>query len=500
MLTSIEPRPGQPKVRCQQALDNPSQRLQSSLLKHLHLRLGRSSLRHKQVLVKLVKLQTNLAKQLCKSSTLVARSYPSSTKLIFRSTKPTIAHGPTGGIPNRGLTGANSPKESVSGGIQSEKAPYGGDRSEKKNSNPSSGKQEVVGLKGQPPRPDCLVERKRNDVSLVSNHFQLYLKPGLVLWHYGIVVDPEIKGPKLAQIIKTALNHGNYKSLRPCIATDFSAVLLSVEKIPYQYMSFEISYQSELETQASGNAKKYRISLDLKGQVDLSNPGLYLGSTETNSNGLPIEQALDIILGHHRKMSDDVSIINKRKAFSINSSRDEYDSYLFERIDVLVALRGYFSSVRLSESSILVNINVSHGAFYTARISLGMVIQWLQHQHSVHRSKISGILRGLRVNSSHIPRVWSIWGYPKDGDGQGYMLHPPRFLTPKAPPSYRPKEVLFFHDESSKGSSTDQAKTLSEEDKEKAKTGKLRPHAGSCSCLGRWLTVAQYFATGTATS
>ena len=256
-------------------------------------------------------------------------------------------------------------------------------------------------------------------------------------------------------------------------------------------------YQTELETQVSENAQQYWISLSPKDPVDLSNRQSYLHPTETSANGLPVEQALDVVLGHHRKLSDDIAIVHKRKAFSINGSlTDAGDRFRFQN-SVLTALRGYFSSVRMSESSVLVNINVSHGAFYTPS-PLVEIIRWLGNLPSVSRSKVPGLLRGLRVKSTHIPRYWSIWGFPRDGDGKGYMLHPPRFKLPDAE-SYTPDQVRFFHEEKPKGSSTDPAQALSEEDKRKAKEGKLRPHDEVCSCRGSWLSVAEYFQRGVLT-
>lgn len=334
-------------------------------------------------------------------------------------------------------------------------------------------------------------------VYLASNYFPLTLRTGLKIWHYDIRVEPEVRGPKLTQIIKTALNHGDYQRLKTHIVTDFSAIMLSVQEIPVEYRNIKVFYQTEFETQASDNAKEYRITLDPKGPVDLSHPKVDPDPTETDSSGLPVEQALDIILGHHRKMSDDVSVIHKRKAFVINPQAEGYDTYHHQQIaPVLTLLRGYFSSVRMSKSSLLVNINVSHGAFYSSSTSLGEVIRWLQNLPSVDQSKISGLLRGLRVKSSHIPRVWSIWGYPRYGDGRGYMLHPPRFRT-RGATSYTPEEVSFFHYEKPQGSSMGQGQVLSEQNKKDAKDGKLGAHDGPCSCPGRWLTVAEYFRLGT---
>lgn len=292
-----------------------------------------------------------------------------------------------------------------------------------------------------------------------------------------------------------ALNTGIYASLKSKMVTDFGATMLSIQEIPQEYQNFKIRYKSELETEPPDNAKEYKITLDPIGIVDLSNPKAYLQHTHMSSSGLPIEQAFDIILGHHRKLSDEIAIVNKRNAFLVSSGAETYDF----RDGFLIALRGYFSSVRMSQSSLLVNVNVTHGAFYKTPKLLSQIIRWLENHSSVDSGKVPGLLRGLRVSSSHILRVWSIWGYPKDGDGKGYMLHPPRFTIPNAT-RYTPEQIYFFHDEKGKDSSTDQAPRLGEKDKENAKAGKLKPHIKHCTCPGRWLTVASYFKDGIVTS
>lgn len=413
---------------------------------------------------------------------------------IFRSTRPVDTPSSAGKPSSQG---SSAPSDQYDASSASKVSP-GAVPSKGTSSASRDGGLDIFRLKGQPPRPNP-DSKALNRVSLASNYFELTRRHGLKLWHYVIIVTPEIKGPKLTQIIKTALNSDIYAGLKSKIVTDFSAIMLSIREIPPECQNFKIRYKSELETEFSENAKEYKITLDPIGLVDLSNPGAYLQHTETDYSGLPIEQAFDIILGHHRKMSDDVVIVHKRKAFSINANANAdangYESCRLDTSSVLTALRGYFSSVRISQSSILVNINVSHGAFYTVPSSLTQVVRYLKDHCGIHASKVPGLLRGLRVSSSHIQRVWSIWGYPKIGDGRGYMLHPPKFTSVNTL-EYTPNQVRFFHSEKPKDSSTTQAQTLNERDKERARDGKLTAHGEHCGCPGKWLTVAEYFAQG----
>ena len=391
----------------------------------------------------------------------------------------------TGQIPRGNSSSFSSSKDTVSTGSRLDSNyPSKGESSEFSDST-----QVIERLKGQPPRPPS---KGMNTICLMSNYFKLTPTRKLMLWHYDIIVKPEVKGSKLAHIIKIALKCNPLKDLKAQIATDFSAVMFSTKEIPEECRNFKLSYFSEIETQASENAKEYQMSLAEIGNVDLSNFNTYISAIENGLNGPPIEQVLDIILGHHRKFSDNIAIINRRKTFMLDPRATGFEKYDFEN-SALVALRGYFSSVRMSQSNFLVNINVSHGVFYGAGRPLVEVIRYLGRQ-GVHQSKISGLLRGLRVSSSHVPSVWSIWGYPRKGDGKGYMLHPPKFTVDAQ--SYTPDQVFFFQEDKPEGSSASKTHTLNESDQEKARLGVLAAHGEHCNCRGEWRSVADYFRRG----
>ena len=456
MLRMVEHRQGQCKLQRQLVLDKHYMLL-TNLPQQIPIRFDKSRVRHTQVLLRLVSLQATLVRELGEFD-YGQLDLISAALIMFCSS-------------NKAVLAGKDPHTESPKGLGSESG---------------NGKQEIVRLKGQPPRP---ASKLINSLLLASNHFEVSLRPKLMLWHYQITVRPEIKGPRLSQVIKLALLSETLQDLTHPVCTDFSAIMLSVAEIPPQCRNFKLQYKSEVETQVSKNAKEITITLDKIGIVDLSNPEAYLRQRDENSNGLPVEQALDIILGHHRKQSNEIAIVNKRKAFSLTSSADR------QNLDaVLVALRGYFSSIRMSQSKILVNINVSHGAFYQTPRRLCDIIDWLRRNRGVNPSKVPGLLRGLRVRSTYIPRLWSFWGYPKSGDGRGYMLHPPIFTVPNAI-SHTPQQIHFFH-ENVEGSSQDRAQNLSDKDRESAKVGRLKAHDASCSCAGNWLTVAEYFKTG----
>lgn len=67
---------------------------------------------------------------------------------------------------------------------------------------------------------------------------------------------------------------------------------------------------------------------------------------------------MNIFLKHYAKSTNNLATLGTSKTFSIGSG---------ESVDLghgLKAIRGFFTSVRAATNRILVNINVSHGAFY----------------------------------------------------------------------------------------------------------------------------------------
>jgi eukaryotic translation initiation factor 2C len=74
-----------------------------------------------------------------------------------------------------------------------------------------------------------------------------------------------------------------------------------------------------------------------------------------------LTQALNIFLNHYAKSSNNLATIGLTKSFSLNQNAAKGD--LGAGLEVI---RGFFSSVRLATCRVLVNINVSHGAFYQA--------------------------------------------------------------------------------------------------------------------------------------
>ena len=324
--------------------------------------------------------------------------------------------------------------------------------------------------------------------SLFANYFNLSISKDLKLYCYSITV-PDLSGKRLSQIINNTIKHTQFDSLRPFIATDFSAFLVSCKELPQYCRKLSVPMATRLNADDLSEGQNYAVSFDLVRKYDCSRLENSLANLADHEN-LAVVQDLDIVLGHHRKSSPDVAAVGKRKAFSLTDSTGR------SRLnDVLEALRGYFCSVRIGgigvfhgtdEISPMVNINVTNSPFWK-QASLLEVYTALKNDSEINITKISALLRGLRVKLSHMGDktvIRTISGFAHANEGHGYMLHPPKVIDTLGP---GPRQVEFYLEGGPR----------KEKDQEGAFQGKVKPHQSNCSCKGRYVSVAKYFEDST---
>ena len=220
--------------------------------------------------------------------------------------------------------------------------------------------------------------------------------------------------------------------------------------------------------------------------------------SQVMENKSPIIQAFNIFLRHHAKLSPTISTIGTAKSFS--ETPDVSSKWNLGA--GLVALRGFFSSVRVATSRILVNVNVTVGTFYDP-IPLDQLILNYASQNRFSHIKVNGFLKRLRVRVVHlpekknkagqlVPRVKTIFGLAtkNDGTGEGTDIPPPRVKDFGA----GPKNVEFFlrdaeppPDEPSSGKKKGGAAKGKKGDKGGSQPG---PASGS---QGQYISVYEYF-------
>ena len=289
------------------------------------------------------------------------------------------------------------------------------------------------------------------EVILFANYFELITAPDLILYRYDVQVAPEAKGRMLAQTVRLLLELPEYMAMRDQIVTDFKSTLICRRRLSDTQAEHQILYRSEGEDDARANAKTYRITVQETGTLTVAQLVAFLTSTSVDlayKDKQPTIQALNIFMGYFSKVSPARATIGSNKSFPLQNA---------EVRDLgagLMAIRGFFSSVRVAASRILVNLNVTHAPFYKPMPLLGLMREYGQANRQ-NLWKTGKFLKKLRVKVVHIPdrknkagrsipRIKTIFGLASPDDGRG-LAHPPRVKQFGA----GAKDVEFFLTESS---------------------------------------------------
>jgi hypothetical protein len=330
---------------------------------------------------------------------------------------------------------------------------------------------------------------KGTGVVLWANYFALTPSPQLVLYRYDLSAQPAATGKKLAQILRLALQSPVLTPLREDLVSDFKSTLISRQKLEDQ--SIEVQYRAEGEDEPRDGAPKYMVRLQFTNVLPVADLIEYLTSTNLSAHygqKLPMIQAFNIFLNQHGKSSGNLTTIGASKTFSLDERAATWDL-----TNCLTAIRGFFASVRAGTARVLVNVNVSHGAFYQAE-PLDEFIVRFGSQRGLF--KLEAFLKRLRVKTTHLKerknkkgqviiKAKTIFGFANKNDGHG-LAHPPRIQGFGA----GPKNVEFWLDAqpSKDGPSSEPSK--------KKKGGKGPQTQGKPSPAGgRYVSVYDFFAT-----
>lgn len=249
----------------------------------------------------------------------------------------------------------------------------------------------------------------------------------------------------MTQIVRLLLETPEILPLKDDVVTDFKSTLISRRKFDDQTIT--IQYRSEGDDEPRTGATQYRVELRFTNVLAVADLTEYLTSTDLSARydeKLSMIQAFNIFLNHYAKSSGHLATISSTKTFALNQRSDTWDLG-----SGLAAVRGFFASARAATARVLVNVNVSHAAFYQE----GPLDQFvLRFGAEKHLFKLEAFLRRLRIRTTHlkervnkkgeiIPRIKTIFGLGNKNDGHG-LAHPPKVRAFGA----GPKDVEFWLD------------------------------------------------------
>ena len=268
-------------------------------------------------------------------------------------------------------------------------------------------------------------------------------------------------GKKAEQVIKLLLDLPDLRQYKNAIFTDFRAILYSRRALPQTLHGLQVQYRAENNAVARPNALTYTVRLIENARLDLSAlVDRYQGGDLTlfQYDRQDLIQALNIFFLHYARTSPDCLSIGGRRSFPGQNSVPEG-----ARWDVgrgVNALRGAFCSVRVVDSSILVNVNICHGAFYNGGPLVTLIDAF--RGNGQHGAELEAFIRRLRVGLTHfrdsngraIPanqNVKTILGFARRNDGMSASDNPPEdYHRPRVTGDFAgPEAVSFWYQEES---------------------------------------------------
>lgn len=375
-----------------------------------------------------------------------------------------------------------------------------------------------------PPRPGY--GTRGEGVTLWANFFELDPPTNLVLHRYAVtVVEPhivngkreekQVVGKKLKQVFRLILECQQLRDYRNDIVTDFKAQLVSRvafgAEVLEAFRPLRIRYRAELEDDARVDAPLLEVSIARVGPLAISELIEYL--TSTNVGGTfdkqPILQALNILLGHYAKQCPNRATVGQR-SFVVDPHPNGVAPSAPDSLGAgLIAVRGFFSSIRVATTRILVNVNVTHAAFYNPTGLAQSMIAFGKGD----KGKLQSFLKRVRVRTTHlkpktneagqiIPVDKTIFALANTDDGtededENKNLHPPQVARFGAGPC----DVKFWvSDAQVRPSNVPRAPPVWKAGKSNGKikgessTMTPKPEASPASNSGgRYISVAEYF-------
>ncbi|KAJ5168119.1 uncharacterized protein N7482_003713 [Penicillium canariense] len=267
---------------------------------------------------------------------------------------------------------------------------------------------------------------KGRAIVLRANFFEMEFKPSVKFYSYRVKISPE-PNPKrhLKEIFANILATPNIAAIGA--ATDGSTELVTLG---------EIGNISPLTVKVDMNGegfKEYSVHLDSYGVIDHQKVVTGLRDAalkELIDREAIVVRALNILMGGHPSKDPGTVTIGKggNKFFWVDDRQQSADLQ-----GGLECLRGFFASVRLSAGRVLLNLNVTHTAFYTPG-PLSRLTEAFEKTFGEDRVLFNRYVRFLRVELTHLnngtkkgksPRVKTIFGLASPRDGRK-DAHPPR--------------------------------------------------------------------------
>ena len=220
-------------------------------------------------------------------------------------------------------------------------------------------------------------------IHLRTNYFAMVIDPDRSIYKYTVSIKAERKkrkgdgmeqeepkpGRKQRQAFSILFEEQEFRALHPGLATDYANSILTSTPLklgPTKSKVFNCIYRDVEDRVARPNATRYSFTITEAGTVPTQELLRYLASTTTDPSDFAgradAVQALNIIVARTPNLDPQVFQSGQNKFYKYPTNEQEY----LDLTGGLIAVRGYYSSVRTATARILLNLNAQTSPFYPA--------------------------------------------------------------------------------------------------------------------------------------
>ena len=220
-------------------------------------------------------------------------------------------------------------------------------------------------------------------IHLRTNYFAMEIDPNKLIYKYTVAIKAERKkrnedgmeqeepkeGRKQRQAFAILFEEPEFRNLHPGLATDYANTILTSTPLklgPTKSKVFSFVYRDVEDRVASPNATRYSFTITEAGTVPTQELLRYLASTTTDPSDFAGKadavQALNIIVARTPNFEPQVFQSGQNKFYRYPTAQQHF----LDLTGGLIAVRGYYSSVRTATARILLNVNAQTSPFYPA--------------------------------------------------------------------------------------------------------------------------------------
>ncbi|KAE9975115.1 hypothetical protein BLS_002750 [Venturia inaequalis] len=272
---------------------------------------------------------------------------------------------------------------------------------------------------GLPRRPAYGAEGKA--IILRTNYFGITLQnTKQVLYRYQLDIEPDagLSRKKIRRYMELFLAHQLFA--KTTAASDYGKTIYTNEKLdlgPTDRATFKIvlydryenpfpaaSANEEAGRQAARSRRERTLKIQLITSYAVNELFKYVSSSSGGGAYGPkedVRQALNIVFSRAPNVEDNISSMGQNKYFPFTHQFGSHPNV--DSLDMgagLLALRGYYSSVRLGPQRVLLNLNVAAAAFYEPgplHLLINKFIGRKDLSNRRNQQDLSSFIKGLKV-------------------------------------------------------------------------------------------------------